>query len=330
MKKTVLTGVKPTGIVHIGNYFGAIKPAIEMANQTEGASYLFIADYHALTTVKDGKQLDEYVKDLACTWLACGLDVNKTIFYRQSDVPQIFELSTILSNYTAKGLLNRAHAYKATVQLATEQGQEPDHNVNMGLFNYPVLQTADILLFDTHLVPVGQDQKQHIEMSADIAKAFNAVHGNVLIVPEPLITKEQAVIQGLDGRKMSKSYGNQIPLFAKEIELKKFIKRIVTDSSLPSDPKSTDCLIFQIYKLFATEKESISMEERFKKGISWGEVKEELFQIANRVLSPMRERYEYYLSNFTEVETILDTGASKARNIAQKTLARIRKAVGAR
>ena len=330
MKKTVLTGVKPTGIVHIGNYFGAIKPAIEMANQTDGESYLFIADYHALTTVKDGKQLNEHVKDLACTWLACGLNISKTVFYRQSDVPQIFELSTILANYTAKGLLNRAHAYKAIVQQAADQGLDPDHNVNVGLFTYPVLQTADILLFDTHLVPVGQDQKQHIEMSADIAKAFNAVHGNTLIVPEPLITKEQATIQGLDGRKMSKSYGNQIPLFAKEAELKKYIKRIVTDSSLPTDPKSTDCLIFQIYKLFATDTETKAMATRFKKGIGWGEVKEELFNVANRTIAPMREKYEYYMANFDKVDVILDDGASRARDKAQKVIARVRKVVGAR
>jgi len=325
MEKVILTGVKPTGIAHIGNYFGAIKPAIEL-----GAHFLFIADYHALTTVKDGKVLDGYVKDLACTWLACGLDVAKTCFYRQSDVPQIFELATVLSNYTAKGLMNRAHAYKAAVQDAAGRGVDPDHNVSMGLFNYPVLQAADIILFGASGVPVGQDQKQHIEMSSDIAKAFNAVHGNVLVVPSALVTKEQAVIQGLDGRKMSKSYGNQIPLFASESDLKKHIKRIVTDSSLPSEPKSTDCLIFQIYKLFATPAQVKAMEKRFASGIGWVEVKEELFVAANKVISPMREKYEYYLKNYHEVEAVLDQGAKKAREVAERTIRKVRKAVGAR
>ncbi|MCL2850967.1 MAG: tryptophan--tRNA ligase [Firmicutes bacterium] len=329
MNKTVLTGIKPTGVAHIGNYFGAIRPAIELANATEGPSYLFLADYHSLTTVKDGASLCEYVKDVACTWLACGLDVKRSIFYRQSDVPGIFELAIILANYTAKGLLNRAHAYKSIVQDAIDRGVDPDHNVNVGLFYYPVLQAADILAFDVDLVPVGQDQKQHIEICADIAKSFNAIHGNVLRVPDVIIKKDVATLPGLDGRKMSKSYGNQIPLFCSESELKKYIKKIVTDSSLPTDPKSTDCLIFQIYKLFATESEVETMANRFKQGIGWGTVKEELFLVANRMISPMREKYEYYINNFEEVEKVLIEGAKKARQVSQKTLERVRKVIGA-
>ena len=314
---------------HVGNYFGAIKPAIERIADGEGGGFLFIADYHALTTVKDAELLRQYVKEIACTWLACGLDAGKTIFYRQSDVPEIFELATILSNSTPKGLLNRAHAYKAAVQMSLDAGKDPDNDVNMGLFNYPVLMAADILAFGTNFVPVGSDQKQHCEIASDIAKAFNHVYGQVLTIPEALILKEQAVLPGLDGRKMSKSYGNQIPLFVPEKQLEKYIKRIVTDSSDPNQPKTTHVPIFQLYKLFASEQETKVMEEKFAKGISWGEVKGELFTVANRQLASLREKYNYYMENYTEVEKILAKGALRAREVATKTLARVRKAIGA-
>lgn len=326
----VLTGIKPSGVPHIGNYFGSMKPSIEAANASTHPSFLFLADYHALTTVKSAAELQQYVKDVSCAWLACGLDTTTTVFYRQSDVPQTFELATILSNVTPKGLMNRAHAYKAVTAAAEAAGRELDGEVSMGLFNYPVLMSADILLFDTNWVPVGSDQKQHIEIAADIAKAFNAVYGDVLVVPQPKIEKEQATIPGLDSRKMSKSYGNQIPLFAPEAELKNYIKKIVTDSSAPTEPKSTDSLVFILYQLFATPEEVREMEKRFKRGIGWGEAKDELFRVVNRKLAPMRERYEHYVNNYHEVEEILDKGAAIARGVAEQTLKRVRSVIGAR
>lgn len=324
MKRVILTGVKPTGTPHVGNFFGAIKPAIEL-----GADFLFIADYHALTTVKNAKELQGFVREIACTWLACGLDPSKTIFYKQSDIPEIFELAIILANITPKGLLNRAHAYKAIVQAAGDES-----TINMGLFNYPILQSADILAFGTTHVPVGQDQKQHIEICADIAKAFNAKFGQNLPLtsifkpPEALIQPGVATIPGLDGRKMSKSYGNQIPLFVPPNELKKYIMRITTDSSTPTEPKPTDHVLFGLYSLFATPAEVKTMRTKFQQGIGWGEVKSSLFEVANRTLTPMRERYEYYMKNYGEVEKILNDGAVKAREVARKTLDRVRKAVG--
>ena len=313
-KKVVLTGVKPTGIPHVGNYFGAIKPAIEL-----GANFLFIADYHALTTVKNAKELKSLVKELACVWLACGLDPAKTVFYKQSDVPEIFELATILYNITPKGLLNRAHAYKAS---------NDQENINMGVYNYPVLMSADILAFDTTHVPVGRDQEQHLEIAKHIAKAFNAVFGQTLVPPDSLISKDVATIPGLDGRKMSKSYGNQIPLLTSESDLKKHIMRITTDSSPPTDPKPTDHVLFQLYELFATAQETESMRAKFGAGIGWGTVKSDLFVVADRMLTPMRGKFNYYMENYAEVETILANGATKARERAKKVLDRVRKAVG--
>ena len=313
-KKIVLTGVKPTGIPHVGNYFGAIKPAIEL-----GANFLFIADYHALTTVKNAKELKSLVKELACVWLACGLDPAKTVFYKQSDVPEIFELATILYNITPKGVLNRAHAYKAS---------NDQENINMGVYNYPVLMSADILAFDTTHVPVGRDQEQHLEIAKHIAKAFNAVFGQTLVPPDSLISKDVATIPGLDGRKMSKSYGNQIPLLTSESDLKKHIMRITTDSSPPTDPKPTDHVLFQLYELFATAQESDTMRAKFSAGIGWGTVKSDLFVVADRMLTPMREKFNYYMENYAEVETILANGATKARERAKKVLDRVRKAVG--
>jgi len=312
--KTILTGVKPTGVPHVGNFFGAIKPAINL-----GANFLFIADYHALTTVKDAELMKTLTRDLACSYLACGLNPSKTVFYRQSDVPQIFELFTILQNTTTKGLLNRAHAFKA-------HGQE--ETVNMGLFNYPMLMSADILAFNTTHVPVGQDQKQHIEIAQSIARAFNAVYGETLVVPSPLIEKDVATIPGLDGRKMSKSYNNQIPLFAAPGELKKTIMRITTDSSLPAEPKPTEHVLFQLYSLFAKKDETAKMKKRFQTGVGWGEVKTALFEVANRELTPMREKFDYYQQNYHLVEKILADGAKNAQIQATKTLDLVKKAVG--
>jgi len=308
--RTVLTGIKPTGTPHIGNYFGAIKSALESA---EKDAFFFIADYHALTTVKSGSEMKTLVQEIVKTWLACGLDPKKIVFYRQSDVPEIFELATILSNVTPKGLMNRAHAYKAAT--ADNVG---DDKINMGLYNYPVLMAADILLFNTNFVPVGQDQKQHIEIAADIAKAFNAIYGNVLTMPEARIKKDVAIVPGLDGRKMSKSYNNVIPLFADEAELLKCIKRITTDSSAPTDPKPLDHPLFQIYKLFG--------KTDIVTTVGWGQLKQELFEIANAYLKPIREKYNSI--DYAHAEKLLAEGAERARAVAKQTLAKVKAAIG--
>jgi len=328
MKKVVLTGVKPTGIPHIGNYFGAIKPAIEMAKNDELDAYYFIADYHALNFIKDKNELQDFTRQIACTWLACGLDPERVIFYKQSLVPEVTELNWLLCNVTPKGLMNRAHAYKALVDKSTSLGDDPDALVNMGLYNYPILMAADILLFNTKYVPVGADQKQHVEMARDMAKAFNKRYGNTLVVPQEMIQESSAVIYGTDGRKMSKSYGNVIPLFCDEAQLKKLIMSIKTDSSLPNEPKSTDCALFELYKLFGTKQEIENMAQRYQNGISWAEAKGELFELVNNYISPMREKYNYYMSHYEEVEKILEVGSKKAREVAKNTIKRARQAIG--
>ena len=327
-KEVLLTGVKPTGVPHIGNYFGAIKPAIDMANSGEYDSNLFIADYHALTTVQDPKKLRQYNHEIASTWLAAGLDPEMTRLYRQSDVPETFELSTILHNVTPKGLMNRAHAYKAMAQANNENGQDTDAGVNMGLYNYPILMAADIMLMNANKVPVGQDQKQHIEIAQDIGKSFNSKFKKCLVIPQPLIGEEIGVIPGLDGRKMSKSYGNQIPLFGNEKELANLVKKIKTDSSLPHEPKPLDSSLFEMYKLFATPEQLAEMQYRFENGIGWGDVKKEVAATMNEYLGPMRERFDYLMANPGEVEEILQDGASRARVIASETVDRVREAVG--
>ena len=328
MKQVVLTGIKPTGAPHIGNYFGVIKRAIEMSQNTEYDRFYFIADYHALNSLKNADDMKKYYKELACTWLACGLDPEKVLFYRQSQIPETFELCWILMNVTPKGLMDRAHAYKAVVQENETAGKDPDDGVNMGLYNYPILMEADILLFNTKFVPVGKDQKQHVEMARDIAKYFNKKYGYTLVVPNEMIEEKTATIVGLDGRKMSKSYGNQLPLFADEVALKKLISGIKTDSSLPTEPKSTDCTLFEYIKLFGTEEKQAEMAKRFAEGISWADAKKELFEIANAYLKPMRDRYNRYMENFEDVELLLQKGEKQAREIARETIARVRKAIG--
>lgn len=328
MNKIALTGIKPTGTPHIGNYFGAIKPAIDLINKEEFDGYYFIADYHALNFMKNKEELIQHTKEIACTWLACGLDPNRVVLYKQSLVPEVTELNWLLNNVTSKGLMNRAHAYKALVEKSVENRGDPDALVNMGLYCYPILMAADILLFNTKYVPVGIDQKQHVEMARDIAKAFNKLYGYTFVVPSEYIQEETATIPGLDGRKMSKSYGNQIPLFCDETTLKKLISSIKTDSSLPSEPKSTDCAVFSFYKLFGTKEQVESFAEKFEKGISWADAKKELYEVANNFLSPMREKYNYYMSHYEEVEKILEEGSKKARVIAKETVERARKAVG--
>lgn len=328
MKQILLTGIKPTGTPHIGNYFGAIKPAIELSKTGECFCNYFIADYHALTTIKSREDLINKFREVACTWLACGLDPNKVTFYKQSDIPETFELSCILSNVTPKGLMNRAHAYKAITEKNMEQNLDIDANVNMGLYNYPILMAADILLMNTNKVPVGLDQKQHVEIARDIANYFNKKYGKSLVVPSELIDENVATIVGLDGRKMSKSYGNIIPLFCSEQELKKIISSIKTDSTLPDEPKSLDSIVYQYFKLFCKTEELEYITDRFNKGISWAEAKKLLFEKINNFLSPMREKYNYYKEHFEEVEEILNIGAEKARKISKETIERVRKAIG--
>jgi tryptophanyl-tRNA synthetase len=329
MKKVALTGIKPTGILHIGNYFGAIKPALELAEAYD-ARY-FIADYHALNTMKNPGELTAHIRQVAAGWLAAGLDPERVIFYRQSSVPETFELTTILMAFTAKGLLNRAHAYKAAVQENAEKGDDPDAGINMGLFTYPVLMAADILLFDSDVVPVGKDQTQHVEMAQDIAQAVNFNYkAELLRIPEVSVRESVAVVPGLDGRKMSKSYGNVIPLFAPEKELRKLFMRIVTNSQGVAESKDPETSqIYLLYKLFATAEEQQALANRYRAGgMGWGEAKEELFRAANRELTPLRQRFEELMADPAGLETVLARGAEKARPIAAQTVARLRKAAG--
>ena len=327
-QESILTGIKPTGKVHIGNYFGAIKPMIELINKSNCHSFAFIADYHALTTVETAEDLTKSTYEVASTWLACGLNPEKVFFYRQSDVPEIFELFTILTNITPKGLMNRAHAYKAIVDENLSKKEDADANINMGLYNYPILMAADILLFSTAKVPVGLDQKQHIEIARDIAGFFNNKYGNVLRVPEEVIEKSVATITGLDGRKMSKSYNNVIELFADVATLQKTISRIVTDSSGPEEPKGTDNAIYELYKLFASDEECKDFENKLSSGISWADAKRMLFEKANEIIAPMREKYDYYINNPKIVDEILKSGADKAREIAKENIKRVKEAIG--
>lgn len=328
-RKLALTGIKPTGTIHLGNYLGAIKPGIEMSLSGDFDCYYFIADYHSLITVHDPKVLKDSCFNVAASWLAMGLDPQKATLYRQSDIPEILELSWILSCFTAKGLMNRAHAYKAMVQENLEHSRDSDASVNMGLYSYPVLMAADILFLNSDVVPVGADQLQHIEICRDIAMAFNYRYGEVLKLPDAHIREDQALVPGLDGRKMSKSYDNIIPLFLTEKKLKKTINKIVTDSTPPEEPKDpTNSLVFDIYKLFATPDEINELSLRYQKGIGWGEAKASLFEVVNRELSEGRERYQELLAKPQLVEDILDQGAKRVRPRASEFLNRLKGVIG--
>ena len=328
MRQIALTGIKPTGQPHIGNYLGMIKPALELAEDYQ--ALYFIADYHALTTVKDKKELTDLTYQVAATWLALGLDPERVIFYRQSDIPEVFELSWVLSCFTPKGLLNRAHAYKTLVDDNVAAGREEDKGINAGLYTYPVLMAADILLFGTHIVPVGFDQKQHLEITRDVALAFNNNYREVLVVPEAVIRKEVMTITGLDGRKMSKSYNNVVPFFAPSSEVRKKVMRIVTDSKRPEEPKDPDaCNIYAIYKHFAdadaiAEKRQLYLDG----GLAYGDMKNELYVLLEATFSAQREHYNTLMDNRAELEKVLQEGAEKARYIAKRVLGKVRKAVG--
>lgn len=322
----MLTGIKPTGYPHLGNYIGAIKPALKMSKHKDGKALYFIADYHALNAVQDPKLFCAYTKEVAATWLSLELGED-VIFYRQTEVPEILELAWILACLTPKGLMNRAHAYKAKVELNKEVGAEIDTGVNMGLYTYPILMAADILLFQSSHVPVGKDQIQHIEIARDIATYFNNTFGETFTLPEYVIQEEGAILLGLDGRKMSKSYGNEIPLFAEPEKLKKLIFKIKTNSSLPDEPKEPETL-FMIYKEFAVEEEVRIMRKQYEEGIGWGEVKKELFRVVNRELEGPREKYKRYINEPHLLYEALEKGAERAREIAKVNLATIKKRVG--
>lgn len=328
--KTCLTGIKPTGQPHLGNLLGAIRPAIEMSKSGEfDRNIYFIADAHALTSVRDPKEFSEYVYEIAATWVALGLDTDKSIFFKQSDVKEVYELQWILSCMTPKGDMNRAHSYKDRLQKNEEQGREPDHGVNMGLYSYPVLMASDILLYDTNKVPVGKDQVQHLEIARNIAQRVNEVYGEgTLVEPETVLQKEGAYIPGLDGRKMSKSYGNTIPLWETEKRLKKLINKITTDSSAPEDPKDPDdSLIMEIYRLFAGADEISDLEKRYREGIGWGHAKAALFEVVNAYLKEPRERFNELMANRKELDSILENGANKARAIATQNMERVRESI---
>jgi len=328
VKQIALSGIKPTGTLHIGNYLGMIKPAFDLVENFQ--TLYFVADYHALTTLKDKDTLNQYVYDVAATLLALGLDPNKVVFFRQSDIHQIFEFTWILNCFTAKGLLNRAHAYKAAVETNLNDGKQPEADVNAGLYNYPVLMAADILLYGSHFVPVGQDQRQHVEIARDIAVAVNSVCGEVLTVPEPLIQKTVMTIPGIDGRKMSKNYHNTIPIFAEPKALRKQVMRIVTDSKRPKDPKNPEeCNVFNIFKNFASAETIESRRNAYLNGgLAYSEIKQELYELLNEFFGGRRDTYQQLRDDKNYLDRILNRGADKARAVAGPVLEGMRRAIG--
>jgi len=327
----VLTGITPSGTPHLGNYVGMFRPAIEASRRDNVQSFFFLADFHALIKCQDPDLVHRATREIAATWLACGLDPDRVVFYRQSDIPEIAELTWILTCNTAKGLMNRAHAYKAAVQANQESGEDPDFAVTMGLYSYPVLMAADILLFGTDLVPVGRDQVQHVEMARDIAQRFNHHYGEHFVLPSASVEENAAVLTGLDGRKMSKSYGNTIPLFLPEKELQKHINRIKTNLQEPGEPKDPDSSsVFQIWQAFATPEQTAAMRQAFADGIGWGEAKKQLFALLNEHLRAPRERYEALLADPGRIEQLLREGAVRARQFSVPLMKAVRAAVGLR
>ncbi|HBQ40316.1 MAG TPA: tryptophan--tRNA ligase [Halieaceae bacterium] len=325
----VLTGITTTGTPHLGNFVGAIRPAIAASRDPATESFFFLADYHALIKCQDPAQVRQSSKEIAATWLALGLDTERAVFYRQSDIPEITELNWILCCNAAKGLMNRAHAYKAATQANEEAGEDPDFGVTMGLFNYPVLMAADILMFSAQRVPVGKDQIQHMEMARDIAQRFNHNFAPLFTLPEAVVDDHVAVLQGLDGRKMSKSYHNTIPLFLPEKQLRKAINKIKTNLLEPGEPKDPDdSTVFQIWSAFASAEDTARMRADFEAGIAWGEAKRQLFELVNATLAPARERYEALLNDPGQIEAVLQRGAERARAHSVPLLAQVREAVG--
>lgn len=328
-KERVLTGITTTGTPHLGNYVGAIRPAIAaIGKATE--SFYFLADYHGIIKCHQPERIHQSTLEIAATWLACGLDPVKAHFYRQSDLPEIMELTWILNCMCTKGLMNRAHAYKAAVDDNQSKGQaDLDHGITMGLFSYPVLMSADILLFNANKVPVGKDQIQHIEMARDIAQKFNHTFADVFTLPKAVVSEETELLQGLDGRKMSKSYNNTIPLFVPQKQLRQLIMKIQTNSQAPGEPKNTeDSTLYHIYKAFADAEELTAIEAQYAEGIAWGEMKQILFEKIDTEIAPMREEYNKLMARPDYIEAVLYAGAERIRPMSKALLSEVRQAVG--
>jgi tryptophanyl-tRNA synthetase len=326
-----LTGITTSGTPHLGNYVGSIRPSVRASLVPDVESYYFLADYHALIKIDSPERIQRSTLEIAASWLAAGLDPARVTFYRQSDIPEIPELTWFLTCVTGKGVLNRAHAYKAAVDRNLATDQDPDMDVNAGLFMYPILMGADILMFNAHKVPVGRDQIQHIEMARDMAQSFNHRYGEHFIAPQAVIEESVATLPGLDGRKMSKSYDNTIPLFSSRAQLRKLIAGIVTDSRLPGEAKETEgSALFEIYRAFATTAETTALRHAFDSGIAWGDAKQMLFERIDQEISPMRDTYQALMEDPTRIESILRSGALKARSISTPFMAKLRHAVGLR
>ncbi|MBQ0937575.1 tryptophan--tRNA ligase [Ideonella paludis] len=331
----VLTGITTTGTLHLGNYVGALRPAISASQRPDMESFFFMADYHALIKCDDPARIEASRLQIAATWIAAGLDTERAVFYRQSDILEIPELTWLLTCVTSKGQMNRAHAYKGAVDANVAAGEDPDAGITMGLYSYPILMAADILMFNAHIVPVGKDQAQHIEMTRDVAQRFNHLFGqgkDFFVLPEAQIDAEMELLPGLDGRKMSKSYDNVIPLFeGGEKALRDAIARIVTDSKLPGEPKEPEgTALIQIFDAFATPEQRAAFRAELRAGLAWGEAKQRLFEQINGQIGPMRERYDALMARPEDIEAILQKGAAKARAIAGPLLAQLRHAVGLR
>jgi tryptophanyl-tRNA synthetase len=326
-----LTGITPSGTPHLGNYAGSIRPSVAASRRSDVQSFYFLADYHALIKCEDPLRIQRSTLEIAASWLAAGLDPKQVTFYRQSDVPEIPELNWLLSCVTGKGVLNRAHAYKAAQDKNAEAGREQDDGVTAGLFMYPVLMGADILMFKAHQVPVGRDQIQHIEMARDMASSFNHLYGEHFVLPEAAIDEHVATLPGLDGRKMSKSYDNTIPLFTPRDQLRKLIMGILTDSRLPGEPKETEgSALFQLYQAFASDEETTALRKAYADGIAWGDAKQMLFERIDQEIAPLRERYDDLMAHPERVEEVLQAGAIQARAIATPFMRDLRTAVGLR
>lgn len=326
-----LTGITTSGTPHLGNYVGAMRPTVQASRRPGTENFYFLADYHALIKCDEPARIQRSTLEIACCWLAAGLDPDHVTFYRQSDIPEIPELTWLLTCVTGKGLLNRAHAYKAQVDKNTAAGVDVDSDVTAGLFMYPVLMAADILMFKAHWVPVGRDQVQHIEMARDMAASFNHLYGEHLVLPQAQVDEAVALLPGLDGRKMSKSYDNVIALFGPREQMRRQIFGIVTDSRAPGEPKETEgSALFQIFQAFASAEETAALRQAFAEGIAWADAKQRVFDRIDQEIAPMRERYQHYITHPAEVEAILQAGAAKARERSRPLMAELRAAVGLR
>ncbi len=330
LKQTWLTGITTSGTPHLGNYVGAIRPAVDASQNPERGGFYFLADYHALIKNHDPAMLRQSRQEISAAWLALGLDTERATFYRQSDIPEIMELTWMLTCLTAKGLMNRSHAYKASVQENIDsEASDPDKGITMGLFNYPILMSADILMFKATHVPVGRDQTQHLEMARDIAQRFNHHYGDILVLPQAVVDERASVLAGLDGRKMSKSYGNTIPLFETTKKLRKSIMKIKTNSLEPGEPKDPEGnTVFEIYRAFASDEQVQALRQAYADGIGWGDAKQQLFELVDGVLEEPRKHYDELMANPAEVDAVLARGAQRARDLSQPLLAELRRAVG--